>query len=114
MRTIWETYLGWFHHRATSELHAVPREQTLASLVSIAGVDGVLDRARRHLAQGQAEEATALVEAVLAHTPEHAAGTALLVDCHQALLADPVTAENFWESGWLRHRIGVLEGRNGN
>ncbi|WP_433667663.1 alkyl sulfatase dimerization domain-containing protein [Nocardia sp. CA-136227] len=109
VKTICETYLGWFEHRATTELYPVAREQTLADLVSLAGAEAVGDLARAHLADGRVPEATALAEAVIAHLPDDPAGTALLLDCHRALLADPVTAENFWESGWLKHRIGVLE-----
>ncbi|MGW5076757.1 alkyl sulfatase dimerization domain-containing protein [Rhodococcus sp. NPDC004095] len=109
VKTIWETYLGWFHHKATSELHAVPRERTLADLVRLAGNEAVLELGRSHLDGGRPEEATALAEAVLAHAPDDSAATALLLDCHRDLLADPVTAENFWESGWLTHRIGLLE-----
>lgn len=114
VKTIWEAYLGWFHHRATSELHSVPREQTLADLVSVSGVESVLDLARTHLAEGRAPRATALVEAALAHEPGHEESTRLLVECHRTLLEDPITAANFWESGWLGHRIAVLEQQLGS
>lgn len=109
VKTIWETYLGWFHHRSTTELYSVRRERTLADLVSVAGADAVVELGRTRLADGAGSEAAALAEAVLAHEPGHDAATRLLLDCHRVLLEDPVTAENFWESGWLRHRIGVLE-----
>ncbi|MGH8883179.1 MAG: hypothetical protein ACRD0P_38520, partial [Stackebrandtia sp.] len=59
--------------------------------------------------EGRVEEATALAEAVPAGFPQRSAAIALLLDCHRALLADPVTADNFWESGWLTHQIEVLE-----
>jgi glyoxylase-like metal-dependent hydrolase (beta-lactamase superfamily II) len=113
VKTIFETYLGWFHHRATTDLYPVVRENTLADLVSVAGSDAVLSLARTRLSEERVPEATALAEAVLAHVGGDPAATRLLLDCHRALLTDPVTAANFWESGWLRHRICLLEQKLG-
>lgn len=111
VKTIFESYLGWFHHRATTDLYPVAREDTLADLVAVAGADAVLALARTRLSAQRVPEATALTEAVLAHNGDDPAAILLSLDCHRALLTAPVTAENFWESGWLRHRIGALEQR---
>lgn len=111
VRTIFESYLGWFHHRATAELYPVLREETFADLVSLAGAGPVLATARERLAENRAPEATALVEAVLAHSEDDMAAVELLLECYTTLLANPLTADNFWESGWLRHRIATCERR---
>ncbi len=109
VRTIWETYLGWFRHERTSELLAVGTHQVLADLVEAGGVESVLEHARRHTAEGRPAEATALAEAVLAHTPGHLEATRQLLDSHRSLLEDPATEANFWLSGWLEHRIRQLD-----
>lgn len=113
VKTIFETYLGWFHHRSTTDLYAVAREQTLADLVAVAGPDAVLALARTRLDEQRVPEATALAEAVLAHSNDDLVAARFLVDCHRAQLEDSSTDANFWESGWLSHRIGVLEQRLG-
>lgn len=112
VKTIWESYLGWFHHRRTTELYAVRPESTHADLVELAGVDAVLTLARQRLEDGQTPEATALVEAVLAHSPSHEAAAELLLDTHLRLLESPEIEANFWESGWLQHRIRQIQAGN--
>lgn len=109
VRTIWESYLGWFHHRGTAELYPLDPGYAATELVGLAGADAVLTRARELLAAGQAAEATALGEAVLATDPACAEARALLADTHRALLADPVAERNFWQHGWLAHRLRELE-----
>ena len=108
VRTIWETYLGWFHHERTSELLAIGPDQVLADLVEAGGAESVLELARKRSADGRHAEATALAEAVLAHTPGHLEATRQLLDSHRSLLEDPTTEANFWLSGWLDHRIEAL------
>ena len=105
VRTIWETYLGWFHHERTSELLAPGTTALLADLVTAAGADNVLELARTRMSEGRSADATALGEAVLAHTPDHPVALRLLVESHRRLLDDPATAANFWLSGWIEHRL---------
>ncbi|NLT29206.1 MAG: MBL fold metallo-hydrolase [Propionibacterium sp.] len=109
VKTIFESYLGWFHQRSTTSLYPIEPEATQAMLVEVAGAEQVLARAGDELDAGRAEQATALAEAVLAADPNHPGARALLVRTHRALLDDPVTANNFWHSGWLKYRIGQLE-----
>ncbi|KQY54321.1 hypothetical protein ASD66_00720 [Nocardioides sp. Root151] len=109
VRTIWETYLGWFRHERTSELLAIGPNQVLADLVEAGGVDSVLRLAATRAGEGQHAEATALAEAVLAHTPDHPQASRQLLDSHRTLLEDPAHEANFWLSGWLEHRIDQLE-----
>ena len=34
VRAIWETYAGWFHHRSTTELYAVPPAAVATDVVT--------------------------------------------------------------------------------
>ena len=108
VRTIWETYLGWFHHERTSELLAIGPHQVLADLVEAGGVDSVLALSRTRAEAGRHAEAIALAEAVLAHTPDHPGANRRLLDSHRRLLEDPAVEANFWLSGWLEHRLRSL------
>ncbi|HKA14371.1 MAG TPA: alkyl sulfatase dimerization domain-containing protein [Myxococcota bacterium] len=104
VRTIFESYTGWFQRRATSELYSDAPEVALADLVDLAGAKVVLDRARGRLAAGEALRALQLAEAVAAADPASREAAQLLVEAHEALLAAGGDA-NFWESGWLNHQI---------
>ncbi len=104
VRTIFESYAGWFQRRATSELYATAPEAALVDLVELAGAKVVLDRARGRLAAGDPLRALALGEAAAAAEPTSRDAAQLLVEVHEALLAAGGDA-NFWESGWLHHQI---------
>jgi len=105
VRTVWEQYMGWFHGERTSELLSVQPHHVAGELASMAGTDAVLAKARATFEKGDAERAMALTEAVLAAEPANAAALDLSVAIHEALLAGPHGAENFWYAGWLRHQI---------
>jgi alkyl sulfatase BDS1-like metallo-beta-lactamase superfamily hydrolase len=104
VRTIWESYTGWFRRRSTAELYPADPVEACAELAELAGQKPTLDLARARLAAGQPVLAIQLAEAVLARTPEDRAAAALMVEAHEALLAAGGD-ESFWESGWLRHQI---------
>ena len=104
VRTIFESYTGWFQRRATSELYPSAPETALADLVDLAGAKVVLDRARGQLAAGDPLRALALAEAAAAAEPANREAAQLLVEVHEALLAGGGDT-NFWESGWLHHQI---------
>ena len=87
VRTIFESYTGWFQRRATSELYAAAPEAALADLVELAGAKVVLDRARGRLAAGDPLRALALAEAAAAAEPASRDAAQLLVEVHEALLA---------------------------
>lgn len=108
VRTIWETYVGWFKLQSTTELHPTTGAEVLADLVSVVGADVALGRAREHLASGRAVEALWLAEAVLQVSPGNSAASAVAVEAHERLLAHGGD-ESFWESGWLRTRIRTLQ-----
>jgi glyoxylase-like metal-dependent hydrolase (beta-lactamase superfamily II) len=102
VRTIWESYTGWFRRESTSELYPVDWRDAVADLVAIAGARAALDRARERLRTGAPVAAIHLAEAVLAHEPGHRDAAAVMVEAHDALLAAGGDV-SFWESGWLRH-----------
>ena len=108
VRTIWETYMGWFKAQATSELYATRPAEIYPDLVELAGAHQVVTRGRTRLVNGDPEGANLLAEAVLAQEPDNREARALAIDCHKALLARG-GASNFWEAGWLRDRIAKLE-----
>ena len=105
VRTIWETYMGWFKSQSTSELYATQPREIHADLVRLAGIDAVLACGRQKLEGGEPEAALLFAEAALAADSGHAAALRLSLDTHCALLARS-GAGNFWEAGWLRDQIG--------
>jgi len=109
VRTIWETYMGWFKARHTSELYATQPEHVFAELVELAGVDAVVARGRTKLDGGDAEYANLLAEAALAADATHRGALTLALAAHEALL-ERSGAVNFWETGWLRARVETLRG----
>lgn len=108
VRTIWETYMGWFKGHATSELYATQPRDIYAELVALAGVDAVVKLGQEKLAAGTAEAANLFAEAALAHSADHRGALDLALAAHRALLAR-TDVPNFWEAGWLRTRIEQLE-----
>lgn len=108
VRTIWESYMGWFKAQATSELYPTQPREIYPDLVALAGTDAVVARGRERLQSGDMEGGELLAEAALAHDNRHRGALQLSLDCHQALL-ERSGAENFWETGWLRTRIAELE-----
>jgi len=106
VRAIWENYAGWFHHRSTAELYAVPQRAVHADLAELAGgADALVERARSKLERREPEQAIHLLDIVLSQAPRHAGARDLAARVHERLLAD---SDNFWLSSWLEHRIGEL------
>ena len=108
VRTFWEEYMGWFKAEDTSELYPTQPRDVYPDLVELAGVDAVVERGRRKLTEGNPEAALLLAEAALAADRDHRESLKLARDTHQVLL-DRSGAVNFWETGWLRHRIDRLD-----
>jgi alkyl sulfatase BDS1-like metallo-beta-lactamase superfamily hydrolase len=108
VRSFWEGYMGWFKGDHTSDLYAKPPHGVFPDLVELAGVDAVVARGRDKLAGGDLESATLLSEAALESSPGHAGALELSLQAHRALL-ERSDRRNFWEVGWLKHRIGALE-----
>jgi len=109
VRTLWETYIGWFKFQSTTELYPDSSGAALAELVAATGVDTVLDRAAAALSRGDAPVAIRLGEAVAAVAPDDPALRTLMADAHRHLL-DHGGDVSFWENGWLRDQLGRWEG----
>lgn len=112
VRTFWESYMGWFKAQATSELYATQPKEIYAELVTLAGAAAVVARGRAKLDAKDPEGANLLAEAALARDPKDKGALALAVDAHKALL-ERSGATNFWETGWLKYRLGQLESAQG-
>jgi alkyl sulfatase BDS1-like metallo-beta-lactamase superfamily hydrolase len=108
VRTIWESYVGWFRLQSSTELYPVDPREAVEDLVELVGPDAAAARAADRLAGGEPVRALLLAEAVLAVAPGHAEARAVAVQAHEALLADGGEG-NFWLEGWLRHQLGRLE-----
>jgi alkyl sulfatase BDS1-like metallo-beta-lactamase superfamily hydrolase len=112
VRTIWESSMGWFHLRSTTELYPLEPAAATAELVDLAGPDAVVDRARALLAGGDPVTAIHLIEAVLhrrGDTGNAPAGiVGVMIDAHRTLL-DNGGDVSFWENGWLRHQLDHWE-----
>jgi len=104
VRTIWETYVGWFKLLSTTELYPDQHGEAMGLLVEAVGVEGALEQARGALDRGQAAVAILLAEAVVSVDQGHAGAVRLMRDAHRRLL-DTGGDVNFWESGWLESRL---------
>ena len=112
VRTIWESYMGWFHLRSTTELYPLEPAAAFAELVDLAGTDAVVDRARALVSGGEPVAAVHLAEAVLWRRPDHAGAVDVMVDAHHALL-DAGGDVSFWENGWLVRQLERWRGPGG-
>lgn len=111
VRAIWENYAGWFHHESTTELYETPARAVHRDVVELAGgADPVADRALRHAAEARPLEAIHLAEMALATDPHHAVALEASLQSHRAL---EKKSQNFWETAWLRKKIGELEAAGG-
>jgi glyoxylase-like metal-dependent hydrolase (beta-lactamase superfamily II) len=105
VRTIYESYGGWFQFTSTTELYAVPASHVYGDVVALAGgPDTVARRAAARVATGEPLEAIHLAEMALAAEPAHRTALQALLAAHELLL-ERSGGENFWEERWLRHMI---------
>jgi alkyl sulfatase BDS1-like metallo-beta-lactamase superfamily hydrolase len=104
VRTIWESYIGWFKLSSTTELYPDSVPAALAELVDLAGAEAVLERAEAALAHGEALVAIRLGEAVGPALPGSDRVAALMIGAHRHLLETGGDV-SFWENGWLLSQI---------
>jgi glyoxylase-like metal-dependent hydrolase (beta-lactamase superfamily II) len=104
VRTLWESYVGWFKLQSTTELYPDSAGAALAELVDAAGTDVALNRAEAALDRGQAPLAIRLGEAVITTDPDSSRARAVLASAHRYLL-DHGGDISFWENGWLRDQL---------
>jgi len=107
VRTIWESYLGWFRLHSTTELYPVHARDAFATAVDLVGPDALVARAREQLDAGEPVIALHLVDAVLVAEPGHVAARETAIAAHEHLLAHG-EARNFWARGWLQHEVERL------
>jgi len=104
VRTLWETYVGWFKLRSTSELYPDSSDAALAELIAVTGTDEALERAEAALGRGDAVLAIRIGEAVAGIAPEAPRLRGLMADAHRYLLEHGGDV-SFWENGWLRSEL---------
>ena len=104
VRTLWESYIGWFRLQSTTEMYPDPAAAALGELIDALGVDAVLARAEAALARGDAVVAIRLGEGVAAVAPGEPRLVALMAAGHRYLL-DHGGDVSFWEHGWLQHEL---------
>lgn len=104
VRTLWESYVGWFQLRSTTELYPDSAGAALAELVDAAGPAIALGRAQAALDRGDAVLAIRIGEAVAERSAEEPGLRPLMASAHQWLL-DHGGDESFWEHGWLRTEL---------
>ena len=106
VRAIWESYAGWFHHRSTTELYAVPPASVHADLVELAGgADAVAAKASEKLADGAPVEAIYLAETALTADSKNVAALEAIIAAHEQLESE---SENFWLTQWLRKELAAF------
>jgi hypothetical protein len=66
----------------------------------------VAERARRRAAAGELALAIQLAEVALSAEPAHRGALEASLAAHRGLLG---RSANFWETSWLRRRVGELE-----
>ena len=107
VRAIWESYSGWFHHRSTTELYAVPQSSVASDIVELAGgTAAILKRAEDKFSSGDNEQAIHLLDIIRDAGADTAASRELGIKVHQALLEQ---SENFWLSAWLKNQVRLLQ-----
>jgi len=109
VRTLWESYVGWFKLQSTTELYPESSSAALAELVAALGPNAALERAEAALARGEPVLAIRLGEAVAALAPEAPGVVALMADAHRYLL-DHGGDVSFWEHGWLLDQLRRWQG----
>jgi alkyl sulfatase BDS1-like metallo-beta-lactamase superfamily hydrolase len=108
VRTLWESYVGWFKLQSTTELYPDSADRALSELVQAAGSDASLRRAEAALARSDAPLAIRLGEAVTAAEPDSPRARAVLAAAHRQLLETGGDL-SFWENGWLREQLARWE-----
>ncbi len=104
VRTLWESYVGWFKLQSTTELYPDSAHRALAELAEAAGTEATLSRAEGALARGDAPLAIRLAETIMVAEPDSPRARAVLVAAHRRLL-DEGGDTSFWENGWLRTQL---------
>jgi glyoxylase-like metal-dependent hydrolase (beta-lactamase superfamily II) len=109
VRTLWESYVGWFKLASTTELYPDSAPAAIADLVRALGPLGALERAEDALGRGEVTVAIQIAEALdalggLGDAAAAAGARSVLARAHTHLL-EHGGGVSFWESGWLRDQL---------
>jgi alkyl sulfatase BDS1-like metallo-beta-lactamase superfamily hydrolase len=104
VRTIWESYVGWFKLQSTTELYPEHDVEARRLMVEAVGVNATLEHARGALDRGEGVVAILLTEGVLAADESHVGAARLMADAHRWLLESGGDV-SFWENGWLESEM---------
>ncbi len=104
VRTLWESYLGWFKLQSTTELYPDSARAAISDLVAALGSGAALERAEAALGRGEVTVAIQIAEALEAGAPGDAAARSVLTRAHEHLLEQGGDV-SFWENGWLRDQL---------
>ena len=108
VRTLWESYVGWFKLQSTTELYPDSADRALAELAEAAGRRGHARAGRRpRWPAATPPLAIRLGETVSAAEPGSPRAGAVLVGAHRLLLEQGGDT-SFWENGWLRGATRAL------
>ena len=110
VRSIWEYYATWFHFDTTTALYPVPAREVYGELTELAGIDGLVAHARRHIGAGRPVHALHLLDIALGGQPRHRAALEARRAALQALLdAAESGLRNSYEMDWLLYRIRITD-----
>ena len=104
VRTLWESYVGWFKLASTTELYPDSSRAAIADLVGALGPGAALERAEDALARGDVTVAIQIAEALDGLSPGAAGARSVLARAHAHLLEHGGDV-SFWENGWLRDQL---------
>ncbi|MCP5044722.1 MAG: MBL fold metallo-hydrolase [bacterium] len=104
VRTIFESYTGWFQRRSTAELYVSDPNVAIQELAAVADVPSILERSRARLESGDIATAIRLAEALLLAHPNQPEAASLIAEAHERLL-DNGGDVSFWENGWLETEL---------
>jgi len=104
VRTIWESYVGWFKLTSTTELYPDRSRAALALVADELGHERTLGVAGAALERGDPLTAILLADAVRSTAPDERVAADTLTLAHERLLEHGGRG-NFWENGWLESQI---------
>jgi len=106
VKSIWEYYATWFHFDSTTELYAVPPSAVQPEIAELAGVEALIEHARKHVEASEPLRALQLLQVALAGDPANRAGLEVRREALEELLhRAQAETRNSYELYWLRYRI---------
>ncbi|MEW6363444.1 MAG: MBL fold metallo-hydrolase [Acidobacteriota bacterium] len=101
VRGIWQEYVGWFDENPET-MYAAPSSDVFPDLVSLAGGERILERARVYLESRELQKALHLTHVVLEAEPRNRSANEIRLSALERLLAG---TNNYVEKIWLSYAI---------